>query len=46
MRNLTWDCIDWDKKIITIKRTKNGNSLLIPMSTQVEVYVIRVKGFA
>ncbi len=43
MRNLTWDCIDWDKKIITIKRTKNGNSLLIPMSTQVESMLLELK---
>lgn len=43
MRNLTWENIDWENKVITVTKTKNGRPLLIPMSTQVETMLIELK---
>lgn len=41
--NLTWDCIDFNQKLISIKMSKNGRPRSVPLTNKVEKYLLQLK---
>ena len=43
MRNIKWENIDWDNKVINVEKTKNNHPFVVPMSRQVENMLLNIK---